>query len=193
MPLKDDRIKHKFSRAGGLKLIFGKTGRDIYISVFIILLYIVLISTQSTDNNLLNIVPAAPSFVIIISPLTFELAVIGIIWNSKQKVMSNLAFNKKLSKHDMLAEIQFYYDYPMIISIIAIMAWIGFIIMWLLFTDEILIFIESIDIHLFDARLIILYTFSIPLFFFIYSAFNLVYTWVATNCYESLRIDHDNG
>ena len=98
MPLKDDRIKHKFSRAGGLRLIFGKTGRDIYISISIILLYIVLISTQSTDNNLLNIIPAAPSFGIIISPLTFELAVIGIIWNSKQKVMSNLAFNKKLSK-----------------------------------------------------------------------------------------------
>ncbi|GEM_PF-3485299 len=191
MPLKNDRITHKIKRAGGINLILGRTGKDIYISLFLTILYIFIIHNQSSDSNLIDIIPSAPPFYIMISPLTFELAIMGLIWNSRQKVMSNKAFNKRLSKPDMLAGIQFFYDYPMIISIIAIVAWIIFVVIWLVFTDEIIILFNSLKILNLDARLIILYAFSIPLFLFLYSFLNFYYSWVATNCYEVLLTDHD--
>lgn len=175
MALRRYRFFYKLKAAGGLKALFGKTGIDLYISLLLSILYILLVHRGVIDPNWIKSPTFLTSFIIPI--IVIEFAILGIIINLRNKVISKSDFNIILDKNDLLAGVEFHLDYSVILSILTICSSFLFILLRAVLGDSVKI---------------LSYIFSILIFFIAYSFFNLYYSIKVNQYHSGLEIKYSD-
>jgi hypothetical protein len=174
-----DSLRFKIKSIGGFKAILGRSGKDFYMALLFSFAYLLIVYERMYNIDYWS--DYMPSITFVIGPIAAELAIISNISRSRQDVISNTVFNKKLDQNDLLASVEFFYDYPNEIAHCSLYIWLLFTAIWFISAQG---FISILPNNL------IAYLFAIPIFSLIYSFLNFYYTTRATQIYKRLEIKY---
>lgn len=172
-------LRYKIKSVGGSKTILGRAGKDFYLACLISLIYLLMVYLNTYDINYWG--NYTPGIAFVIGPVAAELAIINHISRTRQDVISNTAFNKKLDNRDYLVIVEFFYDYPNEIAHYSLAIWILFTIIWFISVQGFITILSSNFIA---------YIFFLPLFCLFYSLFTSYYASRATQIYKGLEIKY---
>ena len=182
MSLERFSLKYKIERLGGIKALLGRHGIDAYASILIGIIYLLLVMLKFYNISWWK--ENGPNMTSTLAPIALEIAIISVILKIRRDTISTTAFNKLLEHKGFLAEIEFYYDFPITLSILFIIIWFLFSAIWLL--------VSGIDSILkIPTEIILAYLFVIPLIIFIYGLYNFYYSILATQIHDGLAIIYD--
>lgn len=182
MSLERFYLKYKIKKLGGIKALLGRHGTDAHASILIGIIYLLLVALKFCNISWWR--DSAPNMTFTCAPIALEVAIIGVILKIRRDTISTTTFNRLLEHKGFLAEIEFYYDFPIAISILSIIIWFLFSSIWLL--------VSGIDSILkIPTEIILAYLFVIPLIIFIYGLYNFYYSILATQFHDGLAMIYD--
>jgi len=174
-------LRYKFREVGGIKSIFGRSGLDFYLALGVSIAYTIIILRTPIGNALLN---DPLFFQVIVGIIAFHIAGIKLILNWREKVRSNNEFNLILEENNLLARVDFHFDYTIVVTIISLIIWLAYGIFTHGYTND---YFDNTNPNIISYLTM---AFAIPLGTLVYLASNIYYSWEAKNKYTDCELKY---